>query len=372
MGWGKGHETLLALIASGQVKTSILRAFLRSHSVDEIAGLAGDALGRRLGLADRGLSMLGGATGGSAAMLAGFAAGGVTMVALGEQGYPMLLKEIADPPPAIFVRGALVEADGLAVAIVGSRRPSLAGARLTWDLAADLAGAGFTIVSGLARGIDTAAHRGALAAGGRTIAVLGSGVDVVYPPENADLAGAIADHGAILSELLPGTAPRKQHFPRRNRLISGLAMGTVVVEAGEKSGALSTAGFALDQNRTVFAVPGSPGHARSKGANRLLKEGARLVEAAEDVLEDLAPQLSPVGRAAQLRMPLLPGGSQSNLSPDEVQVVTLLSDTPVHVDEMARHLGMGAHSVLALLLALETRGLVKALPGKFYVRSGLA
>ena len=373
MGWGKGHEILLALMLSEKIKPSHLGMLLGRKPLEVLEAEGVDALARQLGVGAEDLAAVADARERAPRLAAALAARGYGMVALCDGAYPRLLREIANPPPALFFRGSLVEGDRQAIAIVGSRRPSLAGAGLARDIARDLGHLGFTVVSGLARGIDTAAHRGALEAGARTIAVLGSGVDVVYPPENADLADSIADHGALVSELLPGSRPLRPHFPRRNRLISGLAMGTLVVEAGEKSGALITAGFALDQNRSVYAVPGSPGHARSRGANRLLKEGARLVESAEDIVEDICPQLEGTTQPGlPLAMPSVAPEPASRLSLDEAQVITLLSDAPVHVDELSRHLHMEAQKVLGLLLSLETRGFARSLPGKFYVKSGLS
>lgn len=283
------------------------------------------------------------------------------MAVLGEDAYPSLLREISCPPPLLFIRGSVLPADSMAVAIVGSRRPTLAGAQMARTLAADLARAGFTIVSGLARGVDAAAHRGAMEVGGRTIAVLGSGIDRVYPSDNRGLAEAIAGQGAVVTQFMPGCDPLKGNFPRRNRVISGLALGTVVIDAGEKSGALITAACALEENRTVFAVPGPPGFAKTRGANKLIKEGAKLVECAADVLEDLAPEIGL--KAPQTRLPLMP-----RLSEAEGKVAGLLSGLPLHVDEVSRHLGMQSSAVLCVLLSLETKGLARSLPGKFYVR----
>jgi len=372
MGWGRGREILLALMLSDEFKPSHLAKLLNHTSLAALEAAGEKALARELGATEAGLATVAQAREPARRLSGDLAAKGFGMVALCELAYPRLLREIASPPPALFFRGSFVDGDQRAIAIVGSRRPSLAGAGLAREIASELGRLGFTIVSGLARGIDTAAHQGALQAGARTLAVLGSGVDVVYPPENAGLAESIVRQGALVSELLPTAQPLKYHFPRRNRLISGLAMGTLVVEAGERSGALITAGYALDQNRAVYAVPGSPGEARSRGANRLLKEGARLVESARDIVEDISPQLDSASRpGGQLAMSLSGRGPDSSLSPDEKQVITLLSDAPVHVDELSRYLAMEAHQVLGLLLTLETRGLVKLLPGKFYVRGRL-
>ncbi|MFZ1947703.1 MAG: DNA-processing protein DprA [bacterium] len=361
MGRDEGHEILVAVLLAGVRPASKVARLLRRKSLEgvewaDMADLAGE-----MGLAAEEVAALARVREIAVGLCRTLRRSGVAITALGEPGYPALLAEIAVPPPVVYVKGSLEAADANAVAIVGSRKPSLAGFRMAVELAGDLARAGFTIVSGLARGIDTAAHRGALEAGGRTIAVLGSGIDVTYPPENKSLAESVAAHGALLSEFVPGSRPLKGNFPRRNRLISGLSLGTVVVEAGERSGALITADAALEQNRTVFAVPGNPGYAGAKGANRLLKEGAKLVESAADVLEDISAQVVP--RADQAVLGLAPC-----LTRAEEQVAGLLSDAPVHVDEVSRHLGMPADTVLAVLLSLETMGLVRPLPGKFYVR----
>jgi DNA processing protein len=369
MGWGRGHEIVLSLVLSDKIKPSRLSAFLASRTLDELEAVGAEGVARRLGLGDDDLCDFAASRDRAEALARDLESRGIGVAARCDPWYPALVREIGGAPPLLFLRGSLVEGDSRAVAIVGSRRPSLAGLRLASQLAGDLAARGFTIVSGLARGIDSAAHLGALDAGGRTIAVLGSGIDVVYPPENAGLADRIvaSGAGAVVSEFPPGSRPLKHNFPRRNRLVSGLALGTVVVEAGEKSGALITAGFALDQNRTVFAVPASPGQARTRGSNRLLKEGARLVETADDILEDLAPQLAwPGGAVAP------PAAPPPGLAPDERLVVALLSDAPVHVDEVARHLEWKTPKVLGLLLGLETRGLVRGLAGKFYVKGGEA
>jgi DNA processing protein len=233
---------------------------------------------------------------------------------------------------------------------------------LAMELACELARSGFTVVSGLARGIDTAAHQGALKGGGKTIAVLGSGIDLVYPPENLELAEEITLNGAVLSENGPGVEPLPWHFPLRNRIVSGLSMGTVVVEAAPRSGALITAKCALEQNRSVFAVPGKPGDPRSSGVNKLLKDGAKLVENIEDILEELAPQLELDldGRA--------PAPGFMEVGGVEGDLIDLLSDVPTHVDEISGSIGLETGELLGLLLTMETRGLVKSLPGKFYVR----
>lgn len=360
MGWVRGHEVLLALSLTGKAPSSRMVALLKSLTLQDLAALGAAGAAGRAGLEEDGVAAAVASEAEAAALARTMQDDGITLVTLCEAGYPVLLREIASPPPLLFVRGAILPCDRRALAVVGSRKPTLAGIRIARGLAGDLAGAGFTIVSGLARGIDTAAHQGALEAGARTVAVLGSGIDAVYPPENRELAVRIAASGAVVTEFGPGSGPLKWNFPRRNRIISGLALGTIVIEAGERSGALITAGFALEQNRTVFAVPGSPGYARSRGTNGLIKQGACLVESAEDVLKEIAPQTGPPAGRPSL-------GLAPALAADEARVVALLSDAPAHVDEVSRQLNLAPHTVLALLLCLETRGLVRALPGKFYV-----
>src|SRR6266849_1274445 len=219
---------------------------------------------------------------------------GVATLDLADEHYPAWLRAIPDPPQVLYCDGSLEPGDRQAVAIVGSRQASPYGLRVTNALAGELSALGFTIVSGFARGIDAAAHRAALAAGGRTIAVLGCGLDVDYPPGHASLRAEIAGNGAVLTEFVPGTPPLAGHFPRRNRIISGLALGVVVVEAAEGSGSLITARLALEQGREVFAVPGSPLDPRCRGSNDLLRHGATLTESGEDVLSQLGPLLERV------------------------------------------------------------------------------
>ena len=218
---------------------------------------------------------------------------GARLVRWTDPEYPANLREIADPPPYLFVQGHLATDEKQYLAVVGARAASDAGRQMAHRLGLELAAKGFTVVSGLARGIDTEAHQGALDAGGRTVAILGCGIDVIYPAENRKLAESIVEGGgALISELPVGTPPIAENFPGRNRILSGLCLGVVVVEAAENSGSLITARMALEQNRQVFAVPGSPLTGRAAGSNRLLKEGARLVDCVEDVMEDLAPQLA--------------------------------------------------------------------------------
>jgi DNA processing protein len=289
------------------------------------------------------------------------AALGATIVPYSSDLYPARLKAIADPPPFLYVKGALSSADERAVAIVGTRAASDYGLGLTRDLGRGLAALGFTIVSGMARGIDAAAHEAALDAGGRTIAVLGSGLDVIYPPEHEKLYHRIARQGAVVSEFPLATAPLAFNFPARNRIISGVALGVVVVEATEKSGSLITAAQALEQGREVFAVPGAAGSSRSRGPHKLIRQGAKLVERVEDVIEEIAPQLAGHAAAPEKAAPrVLP----ADLSTEAKNIFELVADAPRHIDEVIEKSGLAAGKASEVLLDLEIRGLVRQLPGK--------
>jgi DNA processing protein len=276
---------------------------------------------------------------------------GITVLTLRDPTYPPLLKEIYAPPPVLFLRGELLYEDRLALAVVGTRGATAYGKLVTERLVADLARHGVTIVSGLARGIDAAAHRAALQAGGRTVAVLGSGVDVIYPSEHRGLAAAILKAGALISEYLPGAKPERDNFPARNRLIAGLTIGTLIVEAGDVSGALITARMALEQNREVFAVPGNVTSQSSAGTNALIQRGeAKLVSRADDVLEELNPDLV----VEQLELTeLLPENET------ERALLQALSSEPVHVDDLARATTLPIATVTATLTMLELKGAVR-------------
>ena len=280
------------------------------------------------------------------------------------RSYPARLKMIPDPPPFLYVKGELREEDEKAVAVVGSRSASEYGLRITGELCQGLASLGFTVVSGMARGIDAAAHEAALGVGGRTVAVLGSGVDVVYPPEHEGLCQKISQQGAVISELPMGTPPLSFHFPARNRLISGLALGVVVVEATEKSGSLITASLALEQGREVFAVPGEAGASRSRGTHRLIRQGAKLVERVEDIIEEIAPQLAGRAAATQESLPLaLP----PNMSAAAQRIFELVLGRPLQIDEVIETSGFSPAKVSEILLELEIQGLLKQQPGKRFV-----
>ncbi len=275
-----------------------------------------------------------------------------------ENAYPDILRHIHDPPALLYVLGRLPAGD--AFAVVGARRASTAGRRLTREICADLAEQSITIVSGLARGIDSAAHEGALEKGS-TVAVLGCGIDRIYPPENDLLFHRITRQGAILSEYPPGTPPLAGHFPGRNRIISGLSKGVLVVEAAEKSGSLLTADFALEQGREVFAVPGPVYSYGSGGVNRLLKDGAHLVTRAQDILEVLRP-----GQAARAKPPRREEDPSAGLSGNALAVYRALGPEPLHIDQLARKCSLTPMELSAILLHLEFEGRVEQLPGMRY------
>ena len=283
---------------------------------------------------------------------------GIEVVRITDDGYPPLLLAIYDPPPLLFYRGELPRAEDTAVAVVGSRKASAYGRAAAERISAGLAAAGVVVISGMARGIDTCAHLGALAGGGRTVAVLGSGLDVCYPPENRKLYARIVQNGAVISEFPPGTAPKPAHFPLRNRIISGLSRAVVVVEAAAKSGALITADCALEQGRDVFAVPGSINSSVSKGCHRLLKEGAALAEDAQDILQGLG--LEPATPSAEKQL--------SAADNPAAAVLVALECEPVHFDILAGMTGLSAAELNAFLVRLELEGRIKKLPGNYYLR----
>ena len=283
-----------------------------------------------------------------------------SIVTIRDQSYPNNLRQIYDSPPLLYVRGSLQPRDDLAISMVGSRLASNYGRMITEKIAGDLASQGVTMVSGMARGIDSAAHRGALSVGGRTIAVLGCGVDIVYPPENRHLFEEIVAHGAVISEFPMSTPPEGMNFPRRNRIISGLSLGVVIVQASARSGSLITARLALEQNRDVFAVPGNIGMVGSQGTNRLIKQGAKLIESAEDILEEVLPRFRHQGPESEDRY--------LSLEEEEERVFCLLEDEPIHIDSIIAQTGMSASCVSTILLQLELKGLVQQLSGKRFVK----
>ena len=319
---------------------------------------------------------------------------GARLIKWSDADYPPNLRQIADPPPFLFVRGPAQLTDSNCIAVVGARAASDIGRRMAQRLGLELAAKGFTVVSGLARGIDGEAHQGALDAHGKTLAVLGCGVDVIYPAEHRKLAEAIiAGGGALISELPIGTQPLAENFPTRNRILSGLCLGVVIVEAAEKSGSLITARMALEQDRQVFAVPGSPLSGKTRGSNRLLKEGAKLVECVEDVIEELAPQMIGRPRVAErtpaVSIEQVPTPPTSNTtarvevaqvfqSPEDAKstegpvdsFTTILNNLKeserLHVDSIIESSGLNAQTVLRLLLELELEGRVTQHPGKLF------
>lgn len=287
---------------------------------------------------------------------------GAAIITPADSDYPKPLAQIHDPPLALYVLGKLIASDHRAIGIVGSRHTTIYGRETAESLAYQLAHAGFTVVSGLARGIDTAAHRGALKAGGRTIAVLGGGIDCIYPAENKPLAGEIAGNGAVISEFPIGRKPDKTTFPIRNRIISGLSMGVVVVEAGLTSGALITAHQALEQGRCVFAVPGRIDSPSSKGAHMLIKNGARLVENVDDILQEfefLIPRPNPAKPAVSGDKDFFPP-----LDDDEKRILQCLEEGEKNADEVIRETGIGANRFGAVLLGLEMKRVVRLQPGR--------
>jgi DNA processing protein len=289
----------------------------------------------------------------------------VRMVTFKDQEYPRNLLSIYDPPPFLFVKGRIEKEDENAVAIVGCRSASVYGRRITERIGRELVRRGITVVSGLARGIDSIGHHSALKEKGRTLAVLGSGLDVLYPPENRGLAERISNSGAVISEFPFGTKPEPPNFPKRNRLISGLSLGVVIVEAGPKSGALLTAHCALEQNREVFAIPGNLGAKNSQGTNRLIKEGAKLVTSVEDILEELRFDTGKEKTTAreEEEKALL------DLSEMEKSIIQLISDEPYHIDKIAAGASLQVPQALSTLLSLELKGLVRQLSGKMFVRT---
>jgi DNA processing protein len=281
----------------------------------------------------------------------------ITAIPWSDAAYPAALTAIADPPPVLWTRGRAAALSAPAVAIVGSRAATPYALAVAEQLAADLAARGLVIVSGLARGVDSAAHRGALSAGGVTVAVLGSGVDVIYPREHASLAATIDETGAVISELVPGTGPQQWFFPLRNRIISGLSRAVVVIEAGEKSGSLITARCALDQGRDVLAVPGNVLSGRNRGAHALLRDGAKIVESADDIFEELG-----LGRAGEVRVPgVRPPAADPVLD-------SLIAGEACDLDEISERSGLETPRLLPRLFELELQGLVRRVGGGRFLR----
>lgn len=292
---------------------------------------------------------------------------GVRLLPRGAPEYPPPLGDIPDPPCLLYVRGSYAPRDPLAIALVGSRKCTPYGLRVAERLAASLARVGLTVVSGLARGIDAAAHRGALKAGGRTLAVLANGLGQIYPPEHEELARDVAAAGAVLSEMAMRQAPLAGLFPQRNRIISGLCLGVVVVEATPRSGSLSTAHHAMEQNREVFAVPGPIESLSSQGCHYLIRDGARLVQNVDDILEQLGPlvrEVRPAAAEPAVRHPV-----ELTLNDLERSLLGKLDDRPTAVDELIARTGLTASQVMATLSVLEMRRLVRRMPGHQFVRA---
>ena len=301
---------------------------------------------------------------------------GVWIINIDDERYPPVLKQIYDPPSVLYIKGSLTRSDNLSIAIVGSRRCSLYGQEQTSRLAYFLSSAGFTICSGMARGIDTAAHQGALSAEGRTIAVQGCGLANIFPPENKKLFELISASGACISELPLQYEPLSENFPPRNRIIAGLSLGTIVVEAGLYSGALITARAALENNRDVMAVPGKIDSPLSKGTHRLIKEGAKLVESVEDVMEalgyigeELQSHVSSSAKKAceKIERPLFDIG-RLNLSKDERAIYDFLDREPQHIEQIIAETNLTAGGINAGLISLRLKGLIRQLPGSLFLR----
>lgn len=285
---------------------------------------------------------------------------GVVLLTWASPDYPGYLREVPNAPPLLYMHGMMEERDRLAVAVVGTRRLTSYGRQVTRELVAGLVQQGVTVVSGLARGIDAVAHKTALELGGRTIGVLGSGLDCIYPAENRPLAQQIRQgQGAVISEYGLGIQPEAKNFPPRNRVISGLSLGVIVVEAGEKSGALITANFAVEQNREVFAVPGNVNSPVSKGPNRLIQQGAKLVMSVEDVLDELNLGMVVAQTAVQLALPE---------SAEEAALLAHLSAQPTHVDDLCRETGLPTSQISSTLTMMELKGIVQQVGGMRYVR----
>jgi DNA processing protein len=298
---------------------------------------------------------------------------GINIITFRDELYPANLLNIYDRPVFLYVKGTLRQED-VPVAVVGSRRASTYGKYTTERMSRELALQGVTIVSGMARGIDTSAHRGALSVSGRTIAVLGSGLDVIYPPENKNLFSDIAQNGAVISEFPPGTEPLPFNFPARNRIISGMSYGVLVVEAGEKSGSLITARLAMEQGRDVFAIPGAIDSASSRGANSLIKQGAKLVDTIDDILEDILPQVEYFQPRQSIHMsdvheakppmkaekrPVAAGGVEQSIA-------GILLSGEMHADEIITSTNLAPAAVMSALITMELKGIIEQHPGKLF------
>ncbi len=291
----------------------------------------------------------------------------VTVITIDDPAYPSRLADIPEPPPLLYVKGVLVHSDANAISVVGTRRATHYGKRIAEKLAGDLARMGVTVVSGLAYGIDAAAHKGALNAGGRTIAVFGCGVDVVYPRPHSKLYEQIVRSGAVVSEFPMGAQPDPRFFPMRNRIVSGLSLGTLVVESPRKSGALITTKHALDQGREVFAVPGNIDSPYNEGCHKLIKDGAKLVENVYDIVDEVRFNLVGIGPDRESE-PETSGRPDVPMSEDEKKVFNLLSMVPTHIDDIGHACNLSASQTAGALMTLEIKGLAQQLPGKLFTR----
>ncbi|WP_010249083.1 DNA-processing protein DprA [Acetivibrio cellulolyticus] len=288
----------------------------------------------------------------------------IKIVTIKDENYPEYLKNIYDPPITLYMKGNMTKQEKY-LAVVGSRKATSYGLNMAEVVSRELSRCGITVVSGMARGIDTFAHKGALSVGGKTVAVLGCGLDIVYPYENKKLMENIIENGACLSEFLPGTQPVAGNFPARNRIISGISMGVIVIEAGERSGSLITANFALEQGREVFALPGNVNSLNSTGTNKLIKEGAKMVTSLEDILEEIGAYFNDNNKDSFTKK-LKDDKLLKGLDKDEVKIVECLKLEPTHIDIIANKTGLNIKVINSVIVMLELKGLVEQLPGKVY------
>ena len=346
---GVGPRILTTLIAHFQTPQAVLAA--DASQLQQVEGV-GYRLAQAIAVAKQEIDL--------SPELAACRSAGIQMVSRSATAYPRLLLEIHDPPGVLFLQGDLRAADSLAIAVVGSRNATRYGVTQAARIATGLARAGVTVVAGLARGIDAAAHRAALAAGGRTLAVMGGGLLKTYPPEHAELARQVSEQGCLISEMPPRYVATRHAFPRRNRLISGLTLGTLIVEAAERSGALITARQAMEQNRDVFAVPGPVDNRNSKGCHALLRDGAILVESVEDILDALGPlvETNQQEDGREIRHP-----AELQLNATETSVLQAIGTDPTLVDQVVQQTELPTHRVLSTLSVLEVRQLIVRLPG---------
>jgi len=351
---GLGPRTFQVLLERFETPAGILKA-----SVSELREVRGVGPKLAMSLVTHGTNQA------ARAELATARSAGVTLLVRGRSGYPAALERIPDPPTVMYCQGTLLPSDQLAIGIVGSRHCTAYGRQQANRLAQSLARAGITIVSGLARGIDAEAHKGALEAGGRTVAVCATGLGTVYPPEHVELAGRVRQQGCLLTESPMDQQPKSGLFPQRNRIISGISMGVILVEAGRNSGALHTARHAMEQNREVFAVPGRIDSEASFGCLDLIRDGATLIRSVDDVLSALGPLVSPVQRTPteSIHSP-----AELQLSDQQKMVLNLITAEPVPVDEVLRSAGIEPSRVLSTLTILEMKRLVRRLPGGFVQR----